>query len=125
MIAADTSSIIAYFNGEDGPDTDAIETALRDDTLFIPPVVLAEALSDPKVTGVVVNILNELSVLELYEGYWLRVAGIRKTLLARGFKAKLGDALIAQSCIDHKVSLITRDKDFRHYAKHCGLKLYA
>jgi predicted nucleic acid-binding protein len=35
----------------------------------------------------------------------------------------LGDALIAQSCIDHDVPLITRDTDFRHFAKHCGLKL--
>jgi predicted nucleic acid-binding protein len=25
--------------------------------------------------------------------------------------------------IDHDVPLITRDGDFRHFAKHCGLKL--
>jgi predicted nucleic acid-binding protein len=35
----------------------------------------------------------------------------------------LADALIAQSCIDHEISLIARDGDFRHFAKHCGLKL--
>jgi predicted nucleic acid-binding protein len=37
--------------------------------------------------------------------------------------ARLLDALIAQSCIDHDVMLIARDDDFRHFAKHCGLKL--
>jgi predicted nucleic acid-binding protein len=31
--------------------------------------------------------------------------------------------LIAQSCIDHDVALITRDADFRHYAAEGGLKL--
>jgi hypothetical protein len=38
-------------------------------------------------------------------------------------KARLPDALIAQSCIDHDVALITRDVDFQKYADHCGLKL--
>jgi predicted nucleic acid-binding protein len=30
---------------------------------------------------------------------------------------RLADTLIAQSCIDHHVPLITRDVDFRHFAK--------
>jgi predicted nucleic acid-binding protein len=44
-------------------------------------------------------------------------------LITKGFKARLADALIAQACIDSDVALITRDRDFRHFAKHCGLKL--
>jgi predicted nucleic acid-binding protein len=44
-------------------------------------------------------------------------------LHAKRLKAKVADTLIAQSCIDHDVALITRDGDFRHFAKHCGLKL--
>jgi len=35
----------------------------------------------------------------------------------------LADTLIAQSCIDYRVPLITRDSDFRHFAKYCGLIL--
>jgi predicted nucleic acid-binding protein len=38
-------------------------------------------------------------------------------------RARLPDALIAQSCIDHDVALITRDRDFRYFAKYCGLRL--
>jgi predicted nucleic acid-binding protein len=38
-------------------------------------------------------------------------------------KAKLADTLIAQLCIDHEVPLITRDRDFSHFQKFCGLKL--
>jgi predicted nucleic acid-binding protein len=43
--------------------------------------------------------------------------------MRKGIRAKTADALIAQSCIDHDVALITRDRDFRHFVRHCGLKL--
>jgi predicted nucleic acid-binding protein len=36
-------------------------------------------------------------------------------VIGAGFKAKLADTLIAQSCLDHDVPLITRDGDFRHF----------
>ncbi len=45
------------------------------------------------------------------------MCSIRRKLLTRKLKARLGDALIAQLCIDHGAMLITRDKDFRHFAK--------
>jgi predicted nucleic acid-binding protein len=61
--------------------------------------------------------------LEIDKDYWLRVAETRKYILSRKLRARLADTLIAQSCIDHDVALITRDTDFRHFAKHCGLKL--
>jgi predicted nucleic acid-binding protein len=44
-------------------------------------------------------------------------------VLASGRKARLGDALIAQSCIDAKVPLLTRDRDFRAFARAAGLRL--
>jgi predicted nucleic acid-binding protein len=37
-------------------------------------------------------------------------------VLAKRHKARLGDALIAQSCIDHGIPLLTRDRDFRNFA---------
>jgi predicted nucleic acid-binding protein len=50
-------------------------------------------------------------------------AAARWIVLSKGFKAEVGDALIAQSCINHDVALISRDRDFRHFVAHCGLKL--
>ena len=38
-------------------------------------------------------------------------------------KARLGDALIAQSCIDQSIPLITRDRDFRAFATAAKLNL--
>jgi predicted nucleic acid-binding protein len=67
--------------------------------------------------------LRELPVLDVLPDYWIRAAANRATLMSRKLRARLADALIAQSCIDHDIALITRDGDFRHFAKHCGLKL--
>jgi predicted nucleic acid-binding protein len=38
-------------------------------------------------------------------------------------RARLGDALIAQSCIDRGIPLLTRDRDFRAFAQAAGLDL--
>jgi predicted nucleic acid-binding protein len=43
--------------------------------------------------------------------------------LARKRKARLGDALIAQSCLDAGVALLTRDRDFRAFIAAAGLAL--
>jgi len=44
-------------------------------------------------------------------------------VIARGRKARLADALIAQSCLDHEVPLITRDADFRNFSRVRDLQL--
>ncbi len=89
----------------------------------LPPVVLTELLSDPVVTEVLAPKLIDLELLEIADSYWQRAGESRAKLRSRGLKAKVADALIAQSCIDGDVALITRDQDFRHFAKHCGLRL--
>jgi predicted nucleic acid-binding protein len=43
--------------------------------------------------------------------------------LAKHRKARLGDALIAQSCIDRGIPLLTRDRYFRSFAEAAGLDL--
>jgi PIN domain len=63
-------------------------------------------------------VLAALPTLELDAGFWERAGLLRGGVLATGFKARLADAVIAQACIDHDVALITRDKDFRHFARH-------
>jgi predicted nucleic acid-binding protein len=40
---------------------------------------------------------------------------MRAKVISAGHKSKVADSLIAQSCIDHDVRLITHDRDFRHY----------
>jgi predicted nucleic acid-binding protein len=123
MIAADTSSLVAYFDGQRGGDVDQIATAFTASDLVLPPVVVTEILSDPAGASALETLIGQLPTLELHNGYWTRAGTTRRHLRSRGFKARVGDALIAQSCLDHDVALITRDRDFRHFAKHCGLRL--
>lgn len=123
MIAADTSSVVAFLEGESGNDINAIEDALKAQVLTIPPVVLTEILSEPKLPKQLYNILLGLPILEILPGYWQRAGETRAQILRRSLKARVADALIAQSCLDYGVSLITRDKDFRHFEKVIKLKV--
>ena len=54
---------------------------------------------------------------------WLRAGELRARVLAKRRKARLGDALIAQSCLDRGIALLTRDHDFRAFAEAAGLDL--
>jgi len=123
VIAVDTSTLSALFAGEQGKDVDLLADGLARGDVRLPPVVLTEILSDPAAAKVLAPRLVDLELLDVSEGYWQRAGESRAKLRARGLKAKVVDALIAQSCIDHDVALITRDQDFRHFAKHCGLNL--
>jgi predicted nucleic acid-binding protein len=124
MIAADTSAIVAYLSaGEPGTDLDLIAAAMATAELALPPIVLTELMSSGASDRSLDTDLAQIPLLELKEGYWTRAGQARRLLIRRGLKAKTADALIAQVCIDNDVALITRDKDFRHFAKHCGLRL--
>lgn len=125
MIAADTSSLSAFFQGLQGKDTDRIAAAFLAGHLSLPPVVRLELLSDPSPTirTDIEDVLSGLELLPITEGFWWRAGEARRKLRTHGLKAKVADAQIAQACIDNDVPLITRDTDFRHFAKHCGLKL--
>lgn len=123
MIAVDTSTFVAYFGGDGAADTEATDRALADQQVVLPPAVLCELLSDPRLRAGVRSLLLSLPLLAVTDGYWERAGLLRARVLASGRKAPLADALIAQSCIDHGVVLISRDADFRHFARH-GLSLF-
>ena len=123
MIAADTSTWIAFLQGDGGDDTDLLDRALQDRQVLMVPAVLTEVLSDPKLPADVAQTLTELPLIDLRPGYWQRAGKLRAKVLAKRRKARLGDALIAQSCVDYQTPLITRDRNFRAFADAAGLDL--
>lgn len=123
MIAADTSTWIAFLQGETANDTELLDQALQDRQLLMVPMVLTELLSDPKLSVDVARTLCDLPAIEIGNDYWQRAGALRAKVLAKRRRARLGDALIAQSCIDGGISLLTRDRDFRAFAEAAGLKL--
>jgi predicted nucleic acid-binding protein len=123
MIAADTSSLVAFLSGEKGADVDQLDRALEQKQVVLPPAVVTEILSDASLSKEVTDLLTQIPTLDIKEGYWIRAGQARARVLSKGHKARIADALIAQSCLDHQVPLISRGKDFRHFAKLCALKL--
>ena len=122
MIAVDTSTWIAFLEGDAGEDAELLDRALQDRQVLMVPVVLTEVLSDRMLPSEVSQTLSELPLVEIGTGYWQRAGELRAKVLSKRRKARLGDALIAQSCIDHDLPLLTRDRDFRAFAA-AGLDL--
>ena len=121
MIAADTITWVAFLEGGTGEDAELLDRALADRRVVMVPVVLTELLSDPELPSDVSEILLQVPHMELRVGFWQRAGTLRAKVLGKRRKARLGDALIAQSCIDAHVVLLTRDRDFRTFAEAAKL----
>jgi predicted nucleic acid-binding protein len=123
MIAADTSSWIAFLEGDLGQDAELLKQALTDHQILMVPVVLTELLSGPLLSSSAAETLAAVPMIDLAPGYWQRAGLLRAKVLSAGRKARLGDALIAQTCVDRNVPLLTRDRDFRAFADAAALNL--
>jgi predicted nucleic acid-binding protein len=123
MIAVDTSTWVAFLEGDASEDAQLLDRALEDRQVLMVPAVLTEVLSDPFLPAEIAQTLCEIPLIEIRDGYWQRAGALRARVLAKHRKARLGDALIAQSCIDQGIPLLTRDRDFRVFAHATGLDL--
>ena len=123
MMAVAASTWIAFLQGEAGEDAELLDRALQDRQVMMVPAVLTEVLSAPELSDEVSQTLSELPLIEVGPGYWQRAGELRARVLAKRRKARLGDALIAQSCIDHGIPLLPRDREFRAFADAAGLDL--
>ncbi|HIE94524.1 MAG TPA: PIN domain-containing protein [Acidobacteria bacterium] len=123
MIALDTSSVVAYLDGSTGTDVLAVDLALEQHQAVLPPVVLCELLSAPRLPNDARALFEQLPLLDVLDGYWERAGLLRARLLGKRYKARIADALIAQSCLDHDVPLVSRDRDFRHFSKLAALQI--
>ena len=123
MICADSSSFIAFTRGETQADVEKVVEALSHELLTLAPVSLTELLSDPKLSPALELLITNIHCLDITPGYWERAGKLRRLLMDHKYRPKIADTLIAQSCLDHDVPLITRDRDFAPFARLAGLKL--
>lgn len=123
MVVVDTSTWIAYFAGESGKDVDLADQLLAEGRAILVPPVLAEILSDPRLPNRVESAIMEIPCLPLNEGFWTRVGKLRRRILLQRRKAPLVDVLIAQCCIDHNITLLSRDADFKMLSRLSRLQL--
>jgi predicted nucleic acid-binding protein len=123
MICADTSSIVALLKGDPGRDVEVVRNALVDGISVLAPASVAELLSDPGITPPIEESVLDVPQLETTPGYWERAGRLRAKLTRQHFRPQLADSLIAQSCLDYDVILVTRDRDFSPFQKLAGLRL--
>jgi predicted nucleic acid-binding protein len=123
MLCLDTSSLIAYLQGDDGVDVDFIDQALIDQVGVLSPVTVSELLSDPHLSTSLRTTILEIPTLSITEGFWERAGLLRAKVLRSRRRANLADSLIAQCCLDHQATLVTRDRDFQIFASLAGLRL--
>jgi predicted nucleic acid-binding protein len=123
MLCIDTSSLIAYLEGAPGPDVDLVTQAFSDEVGILSPVTVTEILSDPRLSPMVREAILELPVFPMTEGFWERAGLLRAKIIKKGRKAKLADTLIAQCCLDHDATLVTRDDDFAIFKQVAELKI--
>jgi predicted nucleic acid-binding protein len=97
--------------------------ALGHRQVVMAPPVLTELLSDPELSSSAARTLSDVPLIEIESGYWQRAGRLRARVPAKKRRARLGDALIAQSCMDARVPLITRDRDLRAFAEAAALDL--
>ena len=67
--AADTTTWIAFLEGDRAPDTELLDQALRDRQLLMVPVVLTELLSDPNLPVQVARTLCDVPAVEIGSEY--------------------------------------------------------
>jgi predicted nucleic acid-binding protein len=123
MVAVDTNCLIAYLAGDTTPDIEFLDKLIARKLIVLPPVVIAELLSDPVLPVQAASLLASIPELAMTAGYWQRAGRLRARLASQRFKARLADTLVAQSCLDHKVPLLTRDKGFKRFVTVARLKL--
>jgi hypothetical protein len=82
MIAVDTSTWIAFLQGDSDRDADLLDRALQGRQALMVPVVLTEILSDPKLSSEVSQTLSELPLIQIGPDYWQRASKLRAIGLA-------------------------------------------
>jgi len=115
MIAVDTSVLIDYSRGTSTRGASIFEKCLLEGTIVLPEPVLFEVVSGPTITSEVESAFLALPRLIALAGYWERAGILRRKLLKKRVRARAMDCLVAQICIDHRVPLITSDKDFKKF----------
>lgn len=123
MLCLDTSSLIAYLQGDDGADVHLVDQALIDQVGVLSPVTVAELLSDPQLSSTLRQTILEIPTLHIGDRFWERAGLLRAKVLRTGRRANLADTLIAQNCLDHQATLLTRDRDFSVFVSVAGLRL--
>ncbi len=86
---------------------------------------LLQGFSGPRARLEIVQRFSALSFVSPDREDHVEAAELRNACRRAGVQVGTIDALLAQLCMRHNLTLLTVDNDFTHAAKHCALKLWA
>ena len=85
---------------------------------------LLQGFSGPKAQAQIVERFAALPLLQPDRDDHIGAAALRNTCRQAGVQIGTIDALLAQLCVRHELTLLSTDKDFAHAAKHCALRVW-
>lgn len=102
----------------------AIETG---ETILTTGLVLQELLqgfSGPKAREQILDRFSAIPLLAPDRDDHIEAAELRNRCRRAGIQVGTIDALLAELCIRHELTMLTTDNDFTHIANHCALKVW-
>lgn len=110
------------------PEVQQLKNALLGaDVVVITGLVLQELLqgfSGAKAGAQIIERFAALALLQPDREDHIGAAGLRNSCRRAGIQVGTIDALIAQMCIRHDLTLLSTDNDFKLMAKHCELRVW-
>ncbi len=122
-VIGDTSALVDYLYGR---GSQAIEDAIREETLVLPPIVISELLSGsdaPLRRAAIAEVLKDLPMHAVGRPHWTDVGNMRNDLKRHGLTVTIPDAHVAQCALDLDAPLLSRDDIFRLIAERVPLRL--
>jgi hypothetical protein len=111
------------------PEVSALRQALeRGDTVITTGVVLQELLqgfSGPRAREEIIDRFGAIPLLFPDRLDHIDAAELRNRCRRAGLQIGTIDALLAQLCLRHALTLLTTDKDFSRAAAHCQLRVWS
>jgi predicted nucleic acid-binding protein len=123
VAVADTCAFIDHVNGR---SVHALDLALANELLIIPPLVIAELVSGAtraNETKAIAELIRNLRMHETDYRHWVAVGDLRRDLSLHGVNLTIPDAHVAQCAIDLDATLITTDKVFKLVSNYIPLRL--
>ena len=116
----------------DAPEAVPQVTALTDalgggETILTTGLVLQELLqgfAGPKARAQILERFSAVPLLVPDRDDHIEAAALRNTCRRAGIQVGTIDALIAQLCVRHGLTLISTDQDFENIARHAPLKVW-
>jgi predicted nucleic acid-binding protein len=127
----DTSVWSLAFRRDTPPEiaeTAALARAISDGAqVMTTGLVLQEVLqgmAGPKQRATLIERFSSLTFLIPDKDDHIEAAGLRNACRSAGVQVGTVDALLAQLCIRHGLTMLTTDQDFRYMVRHVPLRLW-